>query len=46
MSIGSRSQTPVHQSITVADLMKTHKLRGFGPQANYTDRATSACRQS
>jgi hypothetical protein len=22
------------------------KLRGFGPQANYTDRATTACRRS
>jgi hypothetical protein len=22
------------------------KLRGFSPQANYTDRATAACRQS
>jgi hypothetical protein len=22
------------------------KLRGFSPQANYTDRATAACRRS
>jgi hypothetical protein len=22
------------------------KLRGFGPQANYTDRATAACRRN
>jgi hypothetical protein len=27
-------------------LKKTTKLRGFSPQANYTDRATAACRQS
>jgi hypothetical protein len=27
------------------DLRKT-KLRGFSPQANYTDRATAACRRS
>jgi hypothetical protein len=25
---------------------KIKKLRGFSPQANYTDRATAACRQS
>jgi hypothetical protein len=24
----------------------TQKLRGFSPQANYTDQATGACRQS
>jgi hypothetical protein len=23
---------------------QTNKLRGFSPQANYTDRATAACR--
>jgi hypothetical protein len=23
-----------------------NKLRGFGPQANYTDLATAACRRS
>jgi hypothetical protein len=23
-----------------------NKLRGFSPQANYTDRATAACRRS
>jgi hypothetical protein len=23
-----------------------NKLRGFGPQANYIDRATAACRRS
>jgi hypothetical protein len=28
------------------DIYKTNKLRGFSPQANYTDRATAACRQS
>jgi hypothetical protein len=25
---------------------QTNKLRGFSPQANYTDRATAACRRS
>jgi hypothetical protein len=25
---------------------KTNKLRGLSPQANYTDRATDACRRS
>jgi hypothetical protein len=25
---------------------KTNKLRGFSPQANYTDRETAACRRS
>jgi hypothetical protein len=25
---------------------KIHKLRGLSPQANYTDRATAACRRS
>jgi beta-galactosidase/beta-glucuronidase len=27
-------------------LYKQKKLRGFSPQANYTDRATAACRRS
>jgi hypothetical protein len=26
--------------------IKETKLRGFSPQANYTDRATAACRRS
>jgi hypothetical protein len=26
--------------------LKTKKLRGFSPQANYIDRATVACRRS
>jgi hypothetical protein len=26
--------------------IKEKKLRGFSPQANYTDRATDACRRS
>jgi hypothetical protein len=30
---------------TINDLKLT-KLRGFSPQANYTDRATAACRRS
>jgi hypothetical protein len=25
---------------------KQNKLRGFSPQANYTDRATATCRRS
>jgi hypothetical protein len=25
---------------------KTNKLRGLSPRANYTDRATAACRRS
>jgi hypothetical protein len=25
---------------------ETNKLRGFSPSANYTDRATAACRRS
>jgi hypothetical protein len=27
-------------------LQQTNKLRGLSPQANYTDRATAACRRS
>jgi hypothetical protein len=27
-------------------LVKQKKLQGFSPQANYTDRATAACRRS
>jgi hypothetical protein len=27
-------------------LITTEKNRGFSPQANYTDRATAACRRS
>jgi hypothetical protein len=26
--------------------IQSHKLRGFSPQANYTDWATAACRRS
>jgi hypothetical protein len=36
--IGVDTQTHRQQR----DLIKT-KLRGFGPRANYTDRATAAC---
>jgi hypothetical protein len=28
------------------DLILTYLLRGLSPQANYTDRATAACRRS
>jgi hypothetical protein len=28
------------------DVYKKNKLRGFSPQANYTDRATAACEAS
>jgi hypothetical protein len=28
------------------DGQRKTKLRGFSPQANYTDRATAACRRS
>jgi hypothetical protein len=38
----------VKKSILNADTNKQtkNKLRGFSPQANYTDRETAACRRS
>jgi hypothetical protein len=30
----------------VSNTLKTTKLHGLSPQANYTDRATAACRRS
>jgi hypothetical protein len=33
-------------AVTVLITKYKKKLRGFSPQANYTDRATAACRQS
>jgi hypothetical protein len=32
--------------IKTSNIKQTNKLRGFSPQANYTDRATAACRRS
>jgi hypothetical protein len=32
--------------ITEYEPISTTKLRGLSPQANYTDRATAACRRS
>jgi hypothetical protein len=37
--------TPVYKSIKQT-LQQQNKLRGFSPPANYTDRATAACRRS
>jgi hypothetical protein len=36
----------VAESCVNVEINKTKKLRDFSPQANYTDRATAACRQS
>jgi hypothetical protein len=36
---------PLKRRLTFTGLTKT-KLRGRSPQANYTDRATAACRRS
>jgi hypothetical protein len=33
-------------SATMVSLSSVHKLRGLSSQANYTDRATAACRRS
>jgi hypothetical protein len=38
-------RSPV-QGVLLIIYKKQKKLRGFSPQANYTDRATDACRRS
>jgi hypothetical protein len=35
-----------HNGNYIYQLFKIQKLRGFSPQANYTDRTTAACRQN
>jgi hypothetical protein len=37
---------PVNKQMSMQPLKKITKLRGRSPQANYTDRATAACRRS
>jgi hypothetical protein len=34
-----------HKTKSNADTNKKNKLNGLSPQANYTDRATAACRR-
>jgi hypothetical protein len=34
------------KGFTLQDKQQTSKLRGLSPRANYTDRATAACRRS
>jgi hypothetical protein len=36
----------LHLNVAIINLDIVTKLRGFSPQANYTDRATAACRRS
>jgi hypothetical protein len=38
-------QEPIENILQMPQQCKK-KLRGFSPQANYTDRATAACRRS
>jgi hypothetical protein len=43
------SPSPFHSYLLFNKIGKTatyHLLRGLSPQANYTDRATAACRRS
>jgi hypothetical protein len=36
----------VNENKRLNELKLKKKLRGFSPQANYTDRATAACRRN
>jgi hypothetical protein len=45
LTLMSRSFVPCLKSVLHLKLLKK-KLRGLSPQANYTDRATAACRRS
>jgi hypothetical protein len=41
-----RDSWPTTSQIYITDLLTKTNLRGRNPQANYTDRATAACRRS
>jgi hypothetical protein len=45
-SIFQKEFQPQMDIICCSDQNSRTKLHGFSPQANYNDRATSACRQS
>jgi hypothetical protein len=42
----TNTQSYAHEMGSGAMIYIKTKLRGFSPQANYTDRATAACRRS
>jgi hypothetical protein len=44
--VASRLKIVVWNMDCIWDVLSVIKLRGFSPQANYTDRATAACRRS
>jgi hypothetical protein len=49
ISVGLSNAVPsyiTHTYILLSRVTEIVKLRGFSPQANYTDRATAACRRS
>jgi hypothetical protein len=43
---GFKTFFKIFELIYVRNVKTKTKLRGFSPQANYTDRATAACRRS